>query len=84
MIVKEGQLSIGLIFRNVTQSLTYDNISSKRIIDDTFHNRKRKYKEKCDVFDETRADFERTKTFIQDKFTEHATKKLSSFNWIKS
>ena len=56
--VKEGHLSIGLIFCNVTQSLIYDSITSKRILDRNFHTKKRKYLE---LFDETFADFKENK-----------------------
>ena len=38
VIVKQGNLGIALIFRNVTQTLDYDNMSSKRVLGNRFNH----------------------------------------------
>lgn len=79
VFVKEGLLSIGLIFRHVTKSLIYDNVTCMRVLPDNFFNDKREYINK---FDATMEKFKNEKRDIQEKFRLQATDKLTTWKWI--
>ena len=55
--VSKGELSIALVYRNVTQYLDYDNVTCTRKLPKDFHKR---YNKNLDVFDDT---YVRSKVF---------------------
>ena len=79
VLVKEGLLSIGLIFRHVTNSLRYDNVTGTRVLPKNFFNGKTEYLEK---FDATLENFTTQKTNIPHQFKHQATQKCKEWDWI--
>ena len=76
--VKQGCLSIVLIFRNVTQNLEYDNQSSKRVLGKIFPQNN------CNnlvVFQATVNEYRQNQHHIGSIFSDHAQKKCSNFGW---
>ena len=78
MTVKQGYLRIYLIFRNVTQTLDYDNMSSKRVLGNRFNH------ENCthlEVFQETVNEYRQNQHHIGSMFADHAKNKFVNWNW---
>ena len=78
VIVKQGNLSIALIFRNVTKTLQYDNMSSKRVLGNTFNQ------DNCtqlEVFQATVNEYRQNQHHIGSMFADHAKNKFGNWDW---
>ena len=77
--VKSGNLSIALVFRNVTKTLVYDNVTLRREISETMtHHNERQLV----TFDETYIECRETVTDFGKKLTDLVKLKLSNWNWM--
>ena len=76
--VKEGQLSIGLIFRHVTQAIAYDNKSCLQVLPKIFLESQEEYFTKLDA---TYLLYTRLRDSIEKSFISNAEVKLSTWNW---
>jgi hypothetical protein len=76
--VKLGNLSIALVFRNVTHTLDYNNMTSKRILGKEFTE---KYCKQLEIFQATTNEYRQNQHHIGSISAKHAQKKFSSFGW---
>ena len=77
--VKDGDLSIGLIFRCVTHTLNYDNITSRRVLPKHYFRGNTNLLQSLDA---TLGDHQKIEN-MKSKFTDHVTTKCISWSWIK-
>lgn len=76
--VETGKLSMALVFRNVTSTLKYDNLSMKRVLDASYIHDNR---DQLQSYDETYDNYRANKINLANEFRINAQKKLSHFNW---
>ena len=77
--VNKGDLSMGLIFRNVTHTLVYDNVKSTRILPDNYLEG---HKSTLYKFDSTYKNLQHTIHELEHSYQEHIHRKLSNWNYI--
>ena len=77
--VKMGKLSIGLVYRNVTHSRNYDNVTSKIVLSSNYWAAKSRY---ITLFDETYSKDRTTMRNIETKFNSLSLGKLHTWDWI--
>ena len=78
VLVNQGDLSLALVFRHVTKSLLYDNVTSTRVLSTKFCDGQREY---IDKFKATTDNFKMNQTIILDKFQHQVREKLQAWNW---
>ena len=76
--VKEGDLSIALVFCHCTKTLIYDHIASKRVIDNIVIENN---KENFAILDSTYSQFNEYLSSFQVRFSQHVTSKLQTWKW---
>ena len=76
--VKLGNLSIALVFRNVTHTLDYNNMTSKRILGKEFTEKNCK---QLEIFQATTNEYRQNQHHIGSISAKHAQKKFSNFGW---
>ena len=76
--VKSGDLSMALVFRNVTKTLLYDNVTLRRDISEQLtHNNERKLQ----TYDATYSECRDTVTDTTIQFSKQVQQKLSNWHW---
>ena len=79
VVVEEGNLSIAMVFRHVSNTLIYDNITCKRVLSSTFIHDNREH---LHSFDKTLQEYRNNQQPIGHMFSKHAKGKLFTWNWI--
>lgn len=78
--VKDGNMSIALVYRNVTRTLVYDNVTLTRVLNS---------KDPCakayviDGYDASYQKYASSESYIGMSFKKNAEQKFRQWNWIK-